>query len=141
MRNKRNQGFTLIELMVVITIIGLLASIASVAVLNKLKTAKIETSKTSMRSIKQAISMYYMRKNRVPTELAELCGPEGDENRELEMEEPPKDGWDNDFLYTPRDKKNYDLVCLGSDGVEGGEGDAQDITKADLNKTPDTEKK
>jgi len=139
MRNRRNLGFTLIELMVVITIIGLLASIASVAVLNKLKTAKIETSKTSMRSIKQAISMYYMRKNRVPSELAELCGPEGDENRELEMEEPPKDGWDNDFLYTPRDKKNYDLVCLGSDGVEGGDGDGKDITLADLNKR-DTDK-
>lgn len=134
MRKRLSRGFTLIELMVVITIIGLLASIASVAVLNKLKTAKIETSKTSMRSIKQAISMFYMRKNRVPNELSELCGPEGDEKRELEMEEPPKDGWGNDFLYTARDKKNYDLTCLGSDGVEGGEDDAKDITLADLTK-------
>lgn len=134
MRRRNEEGFTLIELMVVITILGLLASITSVAVLNHLKTARVESSKNSMRSIKQAIQMYYMKKTKIPSDLKDLCGPEGDEDRFLEEEEPPKDGWNNDFLYTPRDKKNYDLVCLGSDGVEGGEGDAKDITLADLNK-------
>ena len=139
MRRNRNAGFTLIELMVVITIIGLLASVTSVAVMKHLRDAKIETSKEKMRGIKQAIQMYYIKKNRIPQSLSELCGPEGDENRWLEAEEPPKDAWNGEFLYTPRDKKSYDLVCLGSDGIEGGEGDAKDITLADLNKSSDEE--
>jgi len=141
MKRRKMQGFTLIELMVVITIIGLLAGITSVSVMKYLAEAKVETSKSKMRNIIQAISMYHMHHNRIPTQLSELCGPEGDESRELESEEPPKDAWNNDFQYNPKDKKNYDLVCLGSDGVEGGEGDAQDITKADLSKTPDQDKK
>ena len=141
MRRRNDKGFTLIELMVVITILGLLASITSVAVLNHLKTARVESSKSSMRSIKQAIQMYYMKKTKIPADLKDLCGPEGDEDRVLESEEPPKDGWNNDFVYSPRDKKNYDLTCLGSDGVEGGDGDAKDITLADLNKRTEDEGK
>jgi general secretion pathway protein G len=141
MSRRYEKGFTLIELMVVITILGLLASITSVAVLNKLKTAKIESTKGSMRAIKHGIQMFYMRKNRIPSELKELCGPEGDEERDLEMEEPPTDGWGAEFVYSPRDKKNYDLMSLGSDGTEGGDGDAADITLADLNKRPDDKEK
>jgi len=141
MKRKRMQGFTLIELMVVITIIGLLAGITSVSVMKYLAEAKVETSKQKMRSIVQAISMYHMHHNRIPNQLSELCGPEDDQNRELEAEEPPKDAWGNDFQYNPKDKKNYELLCLGSDGVEGGEGDAQDFSKSDLNKVPDQDKK
>ena len=135
MRHKRNAGFTLIELMVVITIIGLLAGITSVAVMKNLREARVETSKQNMRTIKQAIQMYYIKKNRIPQSLSELCGPDGDDERFIEAEEPPKDAWDGEFQYTPRDKKSYDLVSLGSDGIEGGEGDAADITLADLSKT------
>jgi general secretion pathway protein G len=123
--------------MVVITIIGLLAGITSVAVMRNLRDAKVETSKQKMRSIVQAIQMYSIRKNRIPSQLSELCGPEGDENRFLEAEEVPTDAWGGEFQYNPRDKKAYDLVCLGSDGVEGGDGDAKDITKADLSKNTD----
>jgi general secretion pathway protein G len=141
MKRNRNQGFTLIELMVVITIIGLLAGITSVSVMKYLREAKVETTKQKMRNIVTAIQSFQMKKNRIPSTLSELCGPEGDEDRFLEAEEPPKDAWGNDFIYNPRDKKNYDLISLGSDGVEGGEGDAADITKADLNKSPDDESK
>jgi general secretion pathway protein G len=141
MKRRKMQGFTLIELMVVITIIGLLAGITSVSVMKYLAEAKVETSKQKMRSIVQAIEMYHMHHNRIPNQIADLCGPEDDENRELQSEEPPKDAWNNDFVYNPKDKKNYELICLGSDGVEGGEGDAADFTKADLNKTPNQDKK
>jgi len=139
MRFKRdsNKGFTLIELMVVITIIGLLASIAAVNVMGYLKKAKIETTKENMRAIKQAVMSYYLKKNRIPQSLSELCGPEGDDNRELQMEEPPKDGWKNDFVYSPRDKRNFDLMSYGADGQEGGVGEDKDITLADLNKSSD----
>jgi general secretion pathway protein G len=137
-RGKRN-GFTLIELMVVITILGLLASIAAVNVMSYLKRAKIETTKENMRAIKQAVMSFYLKKNRIPQSLSELCGPEGDDNRELQMEEPPKDAWGNEFVYAPKDKRNFDLTSFGADGQEGGTGEDKDITLPDLNKTGDDE--
>jgi len=130
-------GFTLIELMVVITILGLLASIAAVNVMSYLKRAKIETTKENMRAIKQAVMSFYLKKNRIPQSLSELCGPEGDDNRELQMEEPPKDAWGNEFVYSPRDKRNFDLMSYGADGQEGGMGEDKDITLPDLNKNAD----
>jgi general secretion pathway protein G len=139
MRRNRNQGFTLIELMVVITILGLLASVTAVGVMSHLRTAKVETTKTSMRAIKEAIKLYYMKKNRIPQSLAEMCGPP-DTDPPLDREEPPKDAWGNDFLYSPRDKRNYDLMSFGADGVEGGEKDDQDITLADLDRRSDEDK-
>ena len=141
MRRRNDKGFTLIELMVVITILGLLASIVSVSVLQNLKHAKIETTKNSMRGIREGIQTFQIKKNRIPSSLDELCGPEDDENRILQCESAPLDGWKNPFVYNPRDKKHYDLVSLGSDGVEGGDGDARDITLADLNKDQDEDQK
>jgi general secretion pathway protein G len=139
MKRRIQQGFTLIELMVVITILGLLASIAAVNVMSFLKKAKVENTKGSMRAIKSGIQTYYLKKNRIPQSLSELCGQEGDEDRILEMEEAPKDAWGGDFVYTPRDKRNYDLMSYGADGVEGGTGQDKDITLPDLNKNEDEE--
>ena len=141
MKRRKNAGFTLIELMVVITIIGLLASVAAVGVMGHLKTAKVETTKTSMRAIQDAVKLYYMRHNKIPQSLNELCGPDGDDDRLIESEEPPKDGWGNDFVYTAKDKRNFDLMSYGADGQEGGEKEDKDITRADLNKNSDDEGK
>src|SRR5215471_18065872 len=98
MKRDKNKGFTLIELMVVITILGLLASIAAVNVMGFLKRAKVETTKEKMRNIQMAVKSFYLKHNRIPQSLSELCGPADSEDRELESEEPPKDGWGNDFV-------------------------------------------
>ena len=137
MKRRDDKGFTLIELMVVITIIGLLASITAVNVMKYLRQAKIETTKEKMRTIKMAIQSFKIRHNRIPNQLSELCGPETDETRELMAEEPPKDGWRFDFVYTPKDKRSYELMSLGADNMEGGVGEDKDITLADLNKPDD----
>jgi general secretion pathway protein G len=140
MERRKQQGFTLIELMVVITILGLLASIAAVNVVGYLKDAKIQTAKSDMRAIKDAIEHYRMKKSRLPDSIADLCGPEGDENRKLEWTEPQKDPWNHDYYYEPKGK-TYDLVSYGADGQEGGEGEDADITLADLSKRGGGEEK
>jgi len=141
MERRKNQGFTLIELMVVITILGLLASIAAVNVMGFLKKAKIETTKEKMRNIQMAVKSFRLNKNRIPDSLTDLCGPEGDEDRYLESEEPPRDGWGNEFMYGAKDKRTFELVSYGADGVEGGVGEDKDITLADLNKPDDEDEK
>jgi hypothetical protein len=89
---------------------------------------KIETTNTRMRAVKDAVLMYYLKHSRIPASLVELCGPEGDDQRLLESEKPPKDGWGNEFVYTPKDKRKFDLVSYGADGRPGGEKDDADIT-------------
>lgn len=131
MRHNRSRGFTLIELMVVITILGLLASITSVGVMKYLKQARIDKAKMDMRAIVDGIKHYRLRTNKIPSAIADMCGTDEDA-RDLERTEPPKDPWGNEYVYTPKDRRNYDLMCLGADGMEGGEGEDADITLKDL---------
>jgi general secretion pathway protein G len=139
-RRGMNRGFTLIELMVVITILGLLASITSVGVMKYLKQARIDTAKMKMRSIVDGIKHYRLRTGKIPQSIGDMCGDDED-NRDLDCTEPPKDPWNNDFEYTPKDRRNYDLVCLGADGAPGGEGEEADITLKDLEDQGNTSEK
>src|SRR5262245_44681661 len=105
-RNRKlSRGFTLIELMVVVTILGILASLTSVAVMKHLRTARIDTTKTNMRTIMDAIRLYQMRKSKLPERLEELVGDQGD----LETDTVPKDAWGNEFQYEKQNNRNYTL--------------------------------
>ncbi len=127
-RRSRRSGFSLIELMVVITIIGLLGGIVGVNVFKYMKRANISTTKTQMRSIEQAIAGYKLEHRRLPDTLDELMGEEGD----LGEGPVPKDAWGNDFFYEARGSKDYDLISWGADGVEGGDDEDADIDRAAL---------
>jgi general secretion pathway protein G len=102
---------------------------------------KVETTKEKMRNIQMAVKSFRLNKNRIPESLSDLCGPESDEDRYLESEEPPRDGWGNEFVYAAKDKRTFELVSYGADGQEGGTGEDKDITLADLNKTEEDEGK
>jgi len=128
-RRTSRSGFSLIELMVVITIIGLLGGIVGVNVYKYMKKATIASTKTQMRNIESAINAFRMEKRRLPETLDELVGDEG----YLDSDTVPTDAWGNDFLYEPAGSKEYDLMSLGADGVEGGEGEDADIDRAALN--------
>jgi len=127
-RATRQHGFSLIELMVVITIIGLLGGIVGVNVYRYMKKATIESTKSQMRNIEAAINAYRLENRRLPETLDELVGEDG----LLDAEEVPRDAWDNEFFYEPQGSKEYELISLGADGVEGGEGEDADIDRAAL---------
>lgn len=129
-------GFTLIELMVVIVILGLLVSIVGPGVLRHLETGRISAAKTQMAQFEQAIDSYRLERRHLPDSLSELVSEDG--NGFLAGKEVPKDPWGGEYRYERLDKKNYDIICLGGDGAEGGESrEDRDIHRDDIRKSSD----
>src|SRR6185503_14300985 len=99
--------------------------------------AKIDTAKQTMRGVMEAIELHRINKGKLPDSLQELCDPD---NGEIQSKEEPVDSWGNHFQYKRIDKRNYELVCLGADGVEGGDDEDADFNKDELNKQPEKDK-
>ena len=126
-RTSREGGFSLIELMVVITIIGLLSGIVGVNVYQYMKTATISTTKTQIIEIENAIETFRSMKRRLPDSLDELVGDE--ETSFLNSEELPTDAWSEEFIYEKTGSRTYNLISLGADKAEGGDGEDADIDR------------
>lgn len=119
------EGFTLVELMVVLVILGLLATIVIINVLPAADRAKLTTAHASVTQLEQAIEMYNLNNHQYPTSqegLAVLVT-----SRQLRRLD--KDPWGNDFVYRlpGRNGRPFDVYSLGADGREGGTGDNADI--------------
>ena len=126
---RRRAGFSLIELMVVITIIGLLAGLVGVNVYSALKTANIKMTKGRMSQLESAIKRFWLDKKRNPEELSELV-PDY-----LESEENLKDSWGFEIEYVREGRRDFTLVSYGADGEEGGEDEDADIDREALRRT------
>lgn len=123
------QGFTLIEIMVVVIILGILVSLVAPNVFSVLDDAEITATKIQIRNIEVALDTYRMNHSRYPTTdegLEALLNPPGRSRGYLDN--IPKDSWDNTYQYrSPGLKGDFDLYSLGRDGQEGGEGLDTDI--------------
>jgi len=125
-RGKRSEeGFTLIELMVVLVILGLLATIVIINVLPAADRAKLTTAHASVTNLEEAIELFNLHNHRYPTNeegLAVLVT-----SRQLRRLD--KDPWGNDFAYRlpGRAGRPFDVYSMGADGREGGDGDNADI--------------
>lgn len=109
-------------------VIGVMAWFVGRGVQGYEKNAAIQSTKSQMRNIEAAINAYRLENRRLPETLDELVGEDG----LLDAEEVPRDAWDNEFFYEPQGSKEYELISLGADGVEGGEGEDADIDRAAL---------
>jgi general secretion pathway protein G len=126
-RRRRQRGMTLIEIMVVITILGLIMAAVGVAVIPKLDEAKVSRAKMDIRSIHNALKLYYAKKGRFPDTASGL--------RVLvetqALEQMPKDPWDHEYVYLNEGGKPV-VTSYGGDGAAGGEGIDADISTRDL---------
>jgi len=122
----REGGITLVELMVVITILGLMAAAVGIAVIPRLRSSRKRIAKAEMSTIGDAIELFQVEVGRLPEDLSELKSPpEGFEPflKKGDIEDP----WNHPYEYEALDNGQYRILSYGSDAMEGGTGDAEDL--------------
>lgn len=124
----KTNGFSFIELMVVIVIIGLLTSVVAINVLPSQDKAMGEKAKADVAILTQAIEMYRMDNLRYPStdEGLDVLKPRNGQQGYIKA--LPKDPWNNQYQYViPGEKGIFDIYSLGADGRLGGEDMNADI--------------
>ncbi|WP_395666323.1 type II secretion system major pseudopilin GspG [Methylocella sp.] len=133
-------GFTLVEILVVITIIGLIMGLVGPRVLNYLSESKVKAATIQIESLSSALDLYFLDNGRYPTTaqglaaLAQRPGGASSWNGPyLKGANVPLDPWGNPYRYrAPAEHAPFEIVSLGSDGQEGGAGLAADIRSTEL---------
>lgn len=133
---RAEEGFTLLELLIVMLIIGLLAAFVAPRMIGKVGKSKKTIAKAQIESLCTAIETYRLDTDRYPTQesgLTALISNSADASNwggpYLSKRQVPKDPWGNEYVYTyPGNSGDYDIVSYGADGQDGGEGEDADVT-------------
>ena len=128
-------GFTLLELLVVLGIIALLAGIVGPQVMKHMGASKTKAAKVQVGNLSAALDMYKLDVGKYPTTeqgLAALVEKPSDSKRwngpYLRKTKVPQDPWIQDYHYaSPGEHGKFDIYSYGADDKEGGEGEDQDI--------------
>ena len=131
-----SQGFTLIEIMVVIVILGILAAVIVPRLTDKPDQARAVKAQSDIRQLESALEMYKLDNFYYPSTQQGLRAlvekPAGDPParnwRSGYITRLPNDPWGNPYQYLqPGNKGNFDVFTMGADGKPGGEGADADI--------------
>lgn len=127
---RKQRGFTLIEIMVVVVILGILAALVVPQVMSRPDQAKVTVAQGDIKGIASALDMYKLDNHAYPSTQQGLEAlvkkPSGNPaaknwNRDGYLKRVPVDPWGNPYQYlAPGTKGAYDLYSLGADGKEGG---------------------
>ena len=131
-------GFSLVELLVVIVIIGILASLVAFRTRSYLVVSKQNAAKLDISRIVQAIDTYYATHDRYPSndEGLELLTAKDEVFVDGILKSIPLDPWSNPYQYnSPGADSAYEVICLGADKREGGEGADRDLSSEELDRS------
>ena len=131
----RESGMTLMEILVVLVLIGVVLGIVGSNFIGRGEKAKADAARIEIGQIAQALDLYKLEVGRYPTTQegmkALLEAPPGVNNWNgpyWKKDSMPKDPWGNEYRYTsPGQHGPYDILSLGADGREGGDGANKDI--------------
>jgi len=134
--NTRKQtGFTLLELLVVLGIIAMLAGLVGPQVMKHMVEAKVKAAKVQIEDLAQTLDMYKLDVGSYPTSEqgldALIEAPDGAQRWNgpyLRKSKVPLDPWNNEYKYTsPGEHGKFDITSLGADGKDGGEAEDKDL--------------
>lgn len=141
-KQKGQGGFTLLELMIVIVILGILAAVVTPRLMDEPDKARVVQAKIQIENFATAVKKYYLDNGYYPTteqgleslRTAPVMGRTPKNYPENGyMSKIPQDPWGNDYVYvSPGRKTPFEIMSLGADGTEGGEGFAADIWNEDV---------
>ena len=134
---RRQRGFSLIEILVVLVIMGLLISVVAPTVLNSADDARVQKVQADFKAIETALKIYRLDNFVYPSTeqgLVALIEPSTlePEPRNFKdggyLQEMPLDPWGREYLYlSPGENSEVDLFSYGADGLPGGEGQNKDL--------------
>ena len=138
MSDKKHQGFTLIEVMIVVVILGILASIIVPKIMGRPDEARATRTLQDIRAITAALDLYRLDNYSYPTTEQGLEAlvtkpanlPQGPHWKQGGyLDQMPKDAWGKPYFYLkPGIHGEFDLYSYGADGIEGGTEANADIT-------------
>ncbi len=125
-QNKKNRGFTLVEIMIVLALVVMLGSFAGVKLIDQFKRAKVDATKVQIASFKQALDAYFLSHNSYPDSnqgIEALISkpttgkiPENyPEGGYLGKKTVPKDPFGGQYHYVCEDGQNYTITSDGPD--------------------------
>ncbi|RWD47036.1 MAG: type II secretion system protein GspG [Mesorhizobium sp.] len=132
----REDGFTLVELLVVLAIIALIATLAAPQVLRYLGSARTNAAKAQIRNIESALELYYVDNAKYPTAeeglSALVTAPAGDDRWNgpyLKGTGGLSDPWGKPYSYDVKaDASGVSIRTYGRDGKPDGSGEDQDVS-------------
>ncbi len=138
-KKQKRQGFTLIEVIIVVIILGLIAALIVPRMFKKVEKSKRQLTKTQIVMIEGSIKFFKMDTGRYPTTqeglkvLLENPGNVPNWDGPYLEKGIPKDPWGRDYVYTyPGKNYTFELISLGADGQPGGEDENKDVTNYEV---------
>jgi general secretion pathway protein G len=137
LRGDSEQGFTLVELLVVLAILGLLIALVAPAVIRQLGSAKHKIAQQSIERLSGVLDLYRLDVGDYPTTAQGLAALNDNPGNVTGWNGPylkdaggTVDPWSHPYQYrnpSPRPKHAFDITSLGADGKPGGDGEDADV--------------
>lgn len=135
-KRRRQLGFTLVELLVVMSILVLIASLVAPRVIAYLGSSRIKTAKIQIESLSTTLELFRLDTGRYPSSeeglqalVAKPAVIRGWNGPYLKGGRLPADPWGRPYYYrSPGEYADFDIYSLGADGEPGGDDEKQDVT-------------
>lgn len=130
--HRRQGGFTILEIVIVFILLAGIMAFVGPKIFEQMGRAKSQEAKIRIQQLAGQVEMYKLEVGKLPENLGALLKQPGGTDRwngPYVKEADLKDAWGNDYRYTaPGQGKAYEIVSLGADGKDGGEGENRDVT-------------
>ncbi len=137
-RKKKEMGFSLIELLIVMVIMGLLAALVGPRMFGKVGKSKQNAARSQMALFETALDTYRLDVGKYPSTEQGLKALRTKPSDGEKWDGPylskavPKDPWGHPYVYRRTDNGEVEMISLGANGTEGGEGEDKDISSRDV---------